>query len=146
MGTRRGMTRRTARKAYVGLPKRRRRSSGALTKIKTELAREKGRMRAFRAKTKGGNFVSGSGLKIGATAAIVGGGAMHGAAESYMPEIAGIPTPWILGGALVGAGLFLSKSNEDLSGILGCIGSGMLAASASEFTANMIGGGPGGEA
>ena len=134
MGTTRGMTRRSARKAYVGLPKRRRRSNGALAKIKSELAKEKGRMRALRAKTKGGNFVSGSGLKVGATLAIVAGGSLHGAAGTYMPDIAGISTPLILGSGLVGLGLFLSKSNQDLSGILGCIGSGMLAAAASDMT------------
>lgn len=142
MGTRRGMTRRTARKAYRGLPSRRRRSSGALTKVKQELQAEKRKMSALRKKSKAGNFVSGSGLKIGASLAIISGGALSGATDNYMPEVAGIDTSLILGGVLVGAGLMLSNSNQDISGILGCIGSGMLAASAADFTSGFLGESP----
>jgi hypothetical protein len=138
VGTKRGMTRITARKAYQGLPKRRRRSNGALIKVKNELAKEKGKLRALRAKEKKGNFVSGSGLKIGASLAIISGGSMAGATDAYMPEIAGISTPILVGAGLVAAGLFLTEKNENISGILGCIGSGMLAASASDMTANFL--------
>ena len=122
-GTRAGMTRLTARKAY--------RPNPALNKLKKQLAAAKTRTSALRKKTKN------PGMKLGATACITAGGAIDGAASAYMPEVFGFNTGLVAGVALVGASTIIK--DKTLAGGAACLGAGMLAAFASKFTENMLG-------
>lgn len=139
MGTKKYMTRRTARPAYV-FPSRKRRTNGALTKANKTITSQRSRMSRLR-KQMNGNFVVSPNpghLKIPAVGAIAGGGALQGAASVYFPDIMGIPTGYLVGGALVAVSMFIK--NETAAGALGCVGSGMLASTVSDTVSNMLSG------
>lgn len=140
MGTKKGMIRKTraphARRAYV-FPARKRRS-GALNKANKTITTQRSRISKMR-KQLNGNFVVSPNpghLKLPAVGAITAGGAAQGAASVYMPDIAGFPTGFVVGGALVAVSMFVK--NETAAGMLGCIGSGMLSAQASDTIAGML--------
>ena len=133
MGTKRGQRRITYGRG--GTPtktaftrRRRRGASPQFKKLTTQLASQRKSNRALRGRIKGGNFTSGSGLKLQATGAIIAGGAAAGAVEGMRPMTFGFPTGVVVGAGLVASGLMISKTMENLSGVIGCLGSGMLAA------------------
>ena len=66
-----------------------------------------------------------------------GGGAAAGVVNAYMPKIAGMPTPLVVGSAFVAGALVLGNDakaeNDGYAYSLLCLGSGMLAVSAAEY-------------
>lgn len=133
MGTKKGQRRitygRGGKPTKTAFTRRRRRgSSPQFKKLTTQLASQRKSNRALRGRIKGGNFASGSGLKLQATGAIVAGGAAAGAIEGMRPMTFGFPSGVVVGAGLVAGGLAISKTMENLSAVLGCLGSGMLAA------------------
>lgn len=70
-------------------------------------------------------------------ALITAGGGAAGVVNAYMPTIAGIQTPLIVGSAFVATSLFMGNdTNPDNDGVaysLLCLGSGMLAVAANDF-------------
>ena len=136
MSTKKGMLRRTSRKAYV-FPSRKRKN-GALTKANKTITMQRARLTKMK-KQINGNFVVSPNpghLKLPAVGAITAGGAAQGAASIYFPQIAGFPTGLILGGGFVAASMFVK--NETMAGVLGCMGSGMLSAQASNTVQSML--------
>ena len=68
---------------------------------------------------------------------ITAGGAAAGFVNAQMPEIAGIPTPLIVGSAFVATSLYLGgdakDENDGMAYSLLCLGSGMLAVTAADY-------------
>jgi len=124
MAAKKGQYRVTSRRAYTGISKRRRSTSPAVKKLETEKLRMRARYNKLRAKTKQAPG------KIGATLCTTSGGAIAGASNVYFPSIMGIPSSAILGSALVAYGFF---DETKLGAGAACIGSGMLAAFASQW-------------
>ena len=134
MATRKGMARKTARKAYFPKP-RPRRTSPKMKRLQELVAKKSKSLSAARIELSGG-FYHGAGIKPQAIASIAGGGALAGVASHYMPETFGFSTPLVGGAALI-AGSMLLK-NATAQGALGCIGSGMLAAWSHDAAASWL--------
>ncbi len=137
MAVKKGGVRKTARRAYVGLPKRRSgfRASPKLRKTEASLARARSQLRKARAGAKGAQPV------LMEAAAVTAGGAAAGAVEAYMPDgIMGIDTSLIAGLGLVAAGVYLNtgSGNVQTAKVTTCLGSGMLAAWAADLTSGML--------
>ena len=124
-GTRAGMTRITARRAF--------RPNTALNKVKKQLAAAQSKSRALRKQVKAGK---GAGATVGAAACVTAGGAAAGAVSVYMPQVVGISTPLVAGAGLVVASAFIR--DQKIAGPAACLGSGMLAAWAAGHTANFV--------
>ena len=144
MGTKKGQRRitygrrGTPTKVAYRFPSRTRRTNGALTKANKTISAQRGRMSRMR-KQMNNNFVVSPNpghLKLPAVGAITAGGAAQGALSVYFPQIAGINSGYIIGGAFVAVSMFVK--NETAAGALGCIGSGMLSSTVSDTVANML--------
>jgi hypothetical protein len=76
---------------------------------------------------------------------ITAGGAAAGFVNAQLPDIAGIPTPLIVGAGFVAGSLYLGNdakdANDGMAYTLLCLGSGMLAVSAANYVENMAAGG-----
>lgn len=106
MPTRRGMVRRTARRAYEGLGRARRRSSPALAKAKEAALRAGKRARKYAAEAKDPMEAAKSSGMVLAGAAASG----YGSAKGWIPDtIMDIDSDPILGIALGAAGFALKR-------------------------------------
>ncbi len=125
VSTRRGQIRKTSRRAYEGLTKRKRsiKSSTAYRDLERKKLALQRRYKNLREKAGELDQVK----KAGITAA---GGALAGVATTYYPHVYGVPTPILLGAGLVGYSAFYKGSMSVHAALLG---SGMLAAAANEY-------------
>ena len=135
MATRKGGRRKTARRAYK-FPARRSRFRGSpkLKKTEASLARPRASLRKLRAKSKGAQG------PLTEAAAVTAGGAIAGVSQGFYPDgLFGFDPALIGGAALVATGIYLSGTGQVMpSKITTCLGSGMLAAWASDFTSEML--------
>ncbi len=132
MATKKGGLRKTSRRAYKGLRKRGnpyKKGSSSFKKLEAQKLAMGRRLAATRRKLKE------KGTTGMAAACTASGGAVAGAVSLQMPTIMGVSTPLVIGGALVAFGIY---SDESYSNSLACIGSGMLAAGASDYMKNAL--------
>jgi hypothetical protein len=135
MATKKGQLRKTSRRAYEG-KRRSYRASPKLKKTEASLARARASLRKARDASK-----SAYKTPVGEAAAITAGGALAGGLDAYMPEIMGFDSALVGGVALVAGALVMDAQGQKVgAGMASCIGGGMLAAWASGFTADMLGG------
>jgi len=128
MAAKKGQVRRTARRAFTGLTKRRAGVSKArFMKLEASKKALATRMRKLKASSTGAVGVGKS------TAVTATGGALAGVASVYMPDIAGVSTPLIAGSLLVAYAAFSGDSK--FGGYAAGIGAGMLAVSAADLVA-----------
>ena len=125
MSTKKGMIRRTSRRAYTGLKKRRRGASPAYKKLEARKMALESRYRKLReaSKDKGG--------PVAAALCTTSGGAIAGAVSTtQIATIAGVPTPLLIG--VVGTTWGIYSKNKFASQI-SCISAGMLAKFAGDW-------------
>lgn len=127
MATKIGMRRKTARRAF--------RPNKAVDKLKMQLQSAQGRARIATKKAK-----EAEGGKITGAVCVTAGGAAAGAANVYLPSVAGFQTPLVLGAGLVVAAVVIK--DPKIAGPAACIGSGMLAAWAAGSTQKMLSSSP----
>ena len=128
---RKGQIRKTSRRAFTGLTKRRTGVSKArFMKLEQSKKALSARMRKLKASTTGA-------AGVGKTTAVTAtGGAISGALSVYSPTIAGISTGLIGGSLLVAYAAFADDSK--FGGIAAGIGAGMLAVSVADFVADSL--------
>jgi len=127
-----GSLRRTSRRAYKGLRKRSnpfKKGSSSFKKLEGQKLAMGRRLSTARRQLKE------KGTPALAAVCTTSGGAIGGALETQWPDIMGVSSSFILGGALVAFGIY---SDEKYSNTLACIGSGLLAAGAATYVRNGI--------
>jgi hypothetical protein len=123
--TRKGQTRKTARKAYFPVAKRRRGTSPRVKTLESALQRARARSRKLSVQHTNPKAAQALGMGVyGGAVVTAGGGAAAGVVGELFPAIAGIDTRLLAGAALVAWGA-MSKTGGAQIGA--CIGSGMLA-------------------
>ena len=132
MATKKGGLRKTSRRAYKGLRKRRnpfKKGSSSFTKLESQKLAMGRRLSSARRQLKD------KGTPTMAAVCTTTGGALGGGLSTVFPEIMGISSSFVLGGALVAFGIY---SDEKYATSLACIGSGLLAAGAADYVRNGI--------
>lgn len=127
-----GAIRKTSRRAYKGLRKRRnpfKKGSSSFKKLESQKLAMGRRLSTARRKLKE------KGTPTMAAVCTTSGGAFAGAVSTQIPAIMGISTPFLVGSALVLIGIY---SDDKFSNSLACVGSGMLAAGASDYVRNAM--------
>ena len=124
--TRKGQTRKTSRRAYFPIAKRRR--SGTSPRVKAlegSLKRARARSRTLSGQHANPKAAQALGMgAYGGAVVVAGGGAAAGIVGELFPSVAGIDTRLIAGAALVAWG---AMSKAGAAQIGACRGSGMLA-------------------
>jgi hypothetical protein len=130
MATKKGGLRVTSRRAYTGLKK-----SPSYRKLEAQ----KMALQRRYTKAKALNKVN----TTAATAAVctASGGAAAGAVNAYLSPVFGVPVPALVGLGCVIFGAMGSKSSKLHSG-LACLGGGMLAKVAGDYTEDFLAGAP----
>jgi len=130
MATKKGQIRRTSRRAFTGLTKRR--STGVSKAKFMKLEASKKALSARYRKLKTNAASSGSVMKT--TALTSTGGAAAGALNAYYPEVMGVPSPLIAGAAMVAYAAF--SGDDKWGGHIAAIGAGCLSTVTYEFVSN----------
>ena len=127
------MAAKVGQKVKAGAVVIRRVGGAALTKAKEALAKANTRVRAL------GKNTAGKGGSVVTVLEVVGGGASAGAIKVYYPEVMGIDTRIIAGGAMLAAGL-LAPISPKIAGHIMAVGSGIAAGYAQDMTEDILDG------
>ena len=134
--TRKGQARKTARKAYFPMAKRRRNgTSPRVATLEGALKRARARSRSLSGNPKAAQAL-GMGTYGGAVV-VAGGGAAAGIVGELFPAIAGVDTRLVIGAALVVWG---AMNKGDGAQIGAAMGSGMLACYTEDLASGMVSG------
>ena len=137
--TRKGQTRKTARKAYFPIAKRRR--TGTSPRIKAlegSLKRARARSRSLSSQHANPKAAQALGMgTYGGAVVVAGGGAAAGIVTELFPSVAGIDPRLIAGAALVAWG---AMSKAGAAQIGAAMGSGMLACYAEDLSSAAVSG------
>ena len=135
--TRKGQTRKTARKAYFPVA-RRRGTSPRVKTLESALKRARARSRNLTAQHTNPKAAQALGMgTYGGAVVVAGGGAAAGIVTELFPSVAGIDTRLIAGAALVAWG---AMSKAGAAQIGAAMGSGMLACYAEDLSSAAVSG------